>query len=186
MTAWLAWLCGGLGIVAALAWHFAMREVDVAPVQAKRRAGICPHVAQKVPSRKAVAFLSLVLVAAASGAAAGDAFGWFTLGLVMPMLLYLAAVTLVLRQALRQVIALPQPQEAPLPDPCQAYRFPVARFRVYEHAALTMLFLCIALVTRHPFTMGMPLAWALVTWGVGRQMKRLGYMPIISAQEGSE
>ena len=172
MTAWLAWLCGGLGIVAALAWHFAMREVDVAPVQAKRRAGICPHVAQKVPSRKAVAFLSLVLVAAASGAAAGDAFGWFTLGLVMPMLLYLAAVTLVLRQALRQVIALPQPQEAPLPDPCQAYRFPVARFRVYEHAALTMLFLCIALVTRHPFTMGMPLAWALVTWGVGRQMKR--------------
>ncbi len=174
MNTWLAWLCGGLGGVAVLAWHFAMREVNAAPDQVKQRAGICPHVAQKVPSRKTVAFLALVLVAASSGAAAGEAFGWFALGLLVPMLLYLAALTLAMRQALRQVMALPQPREAPQPDPCQAYRFPVARSRVYEHAALTMLFLIIALVTRHPFAMGMPLAWALVTWGVGRQMKRLG------------
>ena len=40
------------------------------------------------------------------------------------------------------------------------------------HEQQRMLFLFVAQVTCHPFAMGTPLAWALLTWAVGRQMKR--------------
>ncbi len=172
MTAWLAWLCGGLGIVAALAWHRMLQRMNAVPAEVKRRAGICPYAVRDALSRKLILVVILILVASASGAAAGDAFGWFLLGLEVPILVYFAVMTWAFYDAMRKATKHTLDEEGPF-DPCKYYRLPIARSLIYEHLGLALISLLIALVARHPFTTAMPLAWIVVVLGLRQRLKGL-------------
>ncbi len=72
-----------------------------------------------------------------------------------------------MRQAIKQTLG-----EEEQFDPCKAYRLPIARTLIYEHLGLSLIFLLIALVARHPFTTAIPLAWIVVTLSVTRRIKQ--------------
>ncbi len=172
MTAWLAWLCGGLGIVAALAWRRMLQKMNAVPAEVKRRAGICSYAVRHVPSRKMIILMIFLLVAAASGAAAGDAFGWFLLGLEVPILIYFSIMTWVIYDSMNRASKQTFGEEKQF-DPCKYYRLPIARSLIYEHLGLALIFLLIALIARHPFTTAMPLAWIAVVLGLRQRLKGL-------------